>query len=147
MNAPRPHFPTGFRSVRLLCAAAACVGLSSCVGNPFEGAKVDPSSPVAADVARLSRQPTKFPSFASIPNPPTDLRPVAQYGRQAAAVSASGEAVQTATADGTWTLQNSEAFAATARREAGPQLEPPKPGAAESFAKEQRQRATPPPPR
>ncbi|MBW8814587.1 MAG: hypothetical protein JF588_14285 [Caulobacterales bacterium] len=121
--------------------------LGGCIGNPFKGAQVDPSSPVAADVARLQRQPTKFPSFASIPNAPTDIRPLAQYGRQAKAVTAAGEAVQTATAEGTWTLQNTEAFAAAARRAAGPQVEPPTPGDAEAFAKELRQRATPPPPR
>lgn len=147
MNAPRPHFPTVARIAAPLCLVAACGLLSGCVGNPFKGAQVDPSSPVAADVARLQRKPTKFPSFASIPNPPTDIRPLAQYGRQAQAVVASGEAIQTATAPGTWTLQNSEAFAAAARREAGPQLQPPAPGTAEAFAKEQRQRATPPPPR
>jgi hypothetical protein len=158
MNAPRPHFPT-FGSTRPtarglaplwampLGVAAAGVLLSGCVGNPFKGAQVDPNSPVAADVARLQRQPTKFPSFASIPKAPTDIRPLAQYGRQARAVSAAGEAVQTATADSTWTLKDSEAFAAAARREAGPQLEPPTPGDAEAFAKELRQRATPPPPR
>ncbi len=143
MNASRPHFPNSAP----LWAAAACVLLSGCVGNPFKGGKIDPNSPVAADVARVSHQPAKLPSFASIPNPPADIRPLAQYGRQARAVTAAGEAVQVATAPGTWTLQNSEAFAEAARREAGPQLEPPTPGTAEAFAKEQRQRATPPPPR
>lgn len=147
MNASRPHFQTVVRIAAPLCVAAACGLLAGCVGNPFSGAQVDANSAVAADVARLQRQPTKFPSFASIPNAPTDIRPLAQYGRQAQAVANAGEAVQTATAPGTWTLQNSEAFAAAARREAGPQLEPPPPGTAEAFAKEQRQRATPPPPR
>jgi hypothetical protein len=147
MNASRPHFPIFARIAGMLCAAAAGALLSGCVGNPFKGAQIDPNSPVAADVARLTRQPAKFPSFASIPKPPTDIRPLAQYGRQAQAVDAAGEAVQVATAPDTWTLQNSEAFAAAARRAAGPQLEPPTPGNAEAFAKEQRQRATPPPPR
>jgi hypothetical protein len=147
MNASRPHFPSTAHIAGALGVLATGMLLGGCVGNPFKGAQVDPNSPVAADVARLQRQPTKFPSFASIPKAPTDVRPLAQYGRQAQAVTTAGQAVQTATADSTWTLQNSEAFAAAARRAAGPQLEPPTPGNAEAFAKEQRQRATPPPPR
>jgi hypothetical protein len=121
--------------------------LSACLGNPFKSAQVDPSSPVAPDVARLTRQDTRFPKFSSIPNPPADVRPLAQYGRQANGILAAGQALETATAPGTWTLQGTEDFAAEARREAGPQYEPPAAGDAEAFAKELRERATPPPPR
>jgi len=147
MNASRPLFPTSPGVARGLAIAAGCVVLSGCVGNPFKDTKVDPASPVAADVARMTRQPGKFPTFASIPKKPTDLRPVAQYGQDARAVLAQGEALTQATAPGTWTLQGTDDFAAKARRDAGPQIEPPKPGDAEAFARELRERATPPPPR
>jgi hypothetical protein len=145
MNASRPLFPTIPGVGTALALAAGSLLLSGCVGNPFKDAKVDPASPVAADVARVTRQPGKFPTFASIPKAPTDIRPLAQYGRDANAVLAQGEALIQATAPGTWTLQGTDEFAAKARKDAGPQIEPPKPGDAEAFARELRERATPPP--
>jgi hypothetical protein len=145
MNASRPLFPTIPGVGTAFALAAGSLLLSGCVGNPFKDAKVDPASPVAADVARVTRQPGKFPTFASIPKAPTDIRPLAQYGRDANAVLAQGEALIQATAPGTWTLQGTDEFAAKARRDAGPQIEPPKPGDAEAFARELRERATPPP--
>ena len=39
----------------LLASVGACVMLSACVGNPFKDAKVDPRSPIAAEVARTVR--------------------------------------------------------------------------------------------
>lgn len=145
MNASRPLFPTVPGAGTALALLAASVLLSGCVGNPFVDAKIDPASPVAADVARLTRQDGKFPTFAGIPKAPTDIRPLAQYGRDADAVLAAGAALERATAPGTWTLQGTDAFADKARRDAGPQIEPPKPGDAEAFARELRERATPPP--
>ncbi|TAJ73158.1 MAG: hypothetical protein EPO51_05820 [Phenylobacterium sp.] len=129
----------------MLAVAVGSVLLSGCVGNPFADSKIDPASPVAADVARLTRQDGKFPTFASIPKAPTDIRPLAQYGRDARSVLAEGAALEQATAPGTWTLQGTDDFAEKARRDAGPQIEPPKPGDAEAFARSLRERATPPP--
>jgi len=145
MNASRPPFSPAARVAAVLAVGGTLLG--GCVGNPFKDAKIDPASPVAADVARMSRAPGKFPTFAGIPSPPKDIRPLAQYGRDAHAVLAEGEALERATAPGTWTLQGTEAFAEKGRRDAGPQIEPPKPGDAEAFARELRERATPPPPR
>lgn len=145
MNASRPFFPKKPWAGTALAVVAGSLLLGGCVGNPFKDAKVDPASPVAPDVTRLTRQPGKFPTFASIPKAPTDIRPLAQYGRDAYAVLAEGKALTQATAPGTWTLQGTDAFAEKARRDAGPQIEPPKPGDAEAFARELRERATPPP--
>jgi hypothetical protein len=144
MNASRPPFSTAVRSSLL---AGACLIVAGCAGVPFTDAKIDPASPVAADVAKMTRQPGKLPTFASIPAPPKDLRPVAQYGRDARAVLAEGEALVAATAPSTWTLGDTEAFAERGRKDAGPQLDPPTPGDAEAFARALRERATPPPPR
>ena len=140
MNAPRLLFPT-------LIALSGGALLAGCVGNPFGNTAIDQTSPVAADVARLGRQPGKFPTFASIPNPPTDIRPAAQYGMSADRVTAAGDALIRATEPGTWTLQGTDAFAEKARRDAGPAIDPARPGDAEAFARELRERATPPPPR
>ena len=121
--------------------------LSGCMNSPFADTPVDATSPVAAEVARMSRQDVKLPGFDSIPKGPTDLRPVARYGRDAASLTAAGEALRAATEPQTWTLQGTDAFAEKARSDAGPQIEPPKPGDAEAYAKTLRDRATPPPPR
>jgi hypothetical protein len=136
--------PTAVRVVTCLAVSAA---LSGCAGAPFADARIDPDSPVAGDVARLSRPDGRFPTFADIPRPPGDLRPVAQYGQDAALVLAAGEAVVQATAPETWTLDGTDAFAERARQDVGPELEPPNPADAEAFARELRERATPPPPR
>lgn len=147
MNASRPLFPTSPGVATALVVVAGSLLLGGCVGNPFAETKVDPTSPVAADVARLTRQDGKFPTFAGIPKAPTDIRPLAQYGRAADAILAQGAALEAATAPGTWTLQGTDDFAEKARRDAGPQIAPPTPGDAEAFARELRERATPPPPR
>ena len=135
------------RLIQPISLLAGCALLAGCVGNPFQDAKIDPASPVAADVARITRQPTKPPTFAGIPKPPTDIRPLAQYGRDARSIVVAGDALERATAPGTWTLQGTDDFATKARQDAGPQIEPPKPGDAEAFARALRERATPPPPR
>lgn len=147
MNASRPLFPIRVRHAAPLLAAGGCLILGGCMGSPFKDTKVDPASPVAADVARLTREDAKFPTFAGIPKAPNDLRPLAQYGRDADRVLAAGAELMRATAPETWTLQGTDDFAEKARRDAGPQIEPPKPGDAEAFARELRERATPPPPR
>ncbi|MBU1377902.1 MAG: hypothetical protein KKA30_18180 [Alphaproteobacteria bacterium] len=147
MNASRPLFPTVPGVANALALLAGSVLLTGCVGNPFAETKIDPASPVAADVARMSRAAGKFPTFASIPKAPTDIRPLAQYGRDAKTILAEGAALEQATAPGTWTLQGTDDFAEKARKDAGPQVEPPKPGDAEAFARSLRERATPPPPR
>ena len=147
MNASRPLFPIPARLVRPLLVAGGCALLGGCAGSPFNETRIDPASPVAADVARLTRSDAKFPTFAGIPKAPTDLRPVAQYGRDASRVLAEGAALVQATGPETWTLQATEDFAEKGRREAGPQIAPPAPGDAEAFARALRERATPPPPR
>jgi hypothetical protein len=143
MNTSRPPFS----SAALAVALTAAMPMVGCVGSPFEESKIDPTSSVAADVARLTRDDAKFPTFAGIPSPPTDIRPLAQYSRETRAILAEGAALAAATAPATWTLSGTEAFAEKGRRDAGPQIDPPKPGDAEAFARELRERATPPPPR
>lgn len=146
MNALRSNFQRCAANGRLVALLAGCA-LSGCAGNPFGEAKVDPTSPVAADVARLTRQPARLPTFAAIPKAPTDVRPLWQYGRDARRVQAAGQALTQATAPETWTLQGTDTFADRARQDAGPQIDPPAPGDAEAFARALRERATPPPPR
>lgn len=147
MNAPRPPFRNARNAAKLLAVGAAGLVLTGCIGNPLVDAKVDPASPVAADVARLTRTNRDYPRFSEIPAPPTDLRPVGLYGREAEAVKAAGARLIAETAPETWTLGDTQAFADRARRDAGPELEPATDRDSDAFARELRERATPPPPR
>jgi hypothetical protein len=133
-------------ALRLMAGVGACAVLSGCVGNPFEDAKVDPRSPIAAEVAKSVHAEAAYPTFKSIPPVPKDVRPHRQYGQQAAQVEKEGKTLGAETSDSTWTLNNSEAFAARARADAGPELPPVEPGDTEAFARDQKARATPPPP-
>lgn len=151
MNAPRLLFPNVSRAARLLLVVGTVGGagtlLAGCIGNPFADAEVDPASPVAAEVAKAARADTDYPSFSDIPVIPQDLRPVRLYGREAQAVKVAGAKLVRETAPETWTLKNTEAFAADAQRDAGPTYEEGPQRDPEAFARELRERATPPPPR
>jgi hypothetical protein len=133
-------------TVRLLSGVAACALLSACMSNPFRDAQVDPNSPVAAEVARAAHTNRDYPSFASIPPIPKDLRPPAQYGRQAQTIEQARDDLEAKTAPETWTLTETDAFAARAQRDAGPDAAPAKAGDTAAFANSERKRATPPPP-
>lgn len=149
MNALDRKFMNAGKSMnaaRFLGVAAAAALLSGCIGNPIASAKVDPKSPIAAEVAKLSRQDRDYPSFSEIPPKPTDLRPLQVYGERANKVLAARNQLQAATAENTWSLNNTTAFAARARRDAGPDVGPPTAAETEAFANAVRKRATPPPP-
>jgi len=149
MNALDRKFMNAGKSMiaaRFLGVAAATALLSGCVGSPIASAKVDPNSPIAAEVAKVSRQNRDYPSFNEIPPKPTDLLPLHVYGERANKVLAARDRLQAATAENTWTLGNTTAFAARARRDAGPNIGAPTAAETEAFANSVRKRATPPPP-
>jgi hypothetical protein len=135
------------RGSRLLAAAGAAALLSGCIGNPFGEAKVDPASPVAAEVAKAAHLNADYPSFNEIPKAPKDVRPARQFGVAAQTLDQAGAALDRATAPETWTLTgDTESFAGRARGDAGPELAPANPADTEAYVKELRKRATPPPP-
>jgi hypothetical protein len=135
------------RASRPLAAAALAALVSGCIANPFADAKVDPASPIAAEVAKVGRMNADYPSFSEIPPVPKDLRPAKMYGQAAGDLQRAGDQLVQATAPSTWTLTgDTEAFAGGARDQAGPPLAPADPAATEAYVKELRKRATPPPP-
>lgn len=134
------------RRLRLFGAAGACALLAGCIGNPFVDAKVDPSSPIAAEVAQAGRAKTGYPSFAAIPPRPTDIRPARGYAREAAAIEQARADLEAMTAPETWSLSETDEFAKKARAEAGSEPAPQSTGETAAFAETQRKRATPPPP-
>lgn len=130
----------------LIAGASACALLAGCVGNPFQDAKVDPQSRVAAEVAKVAHTNRAYPTFAEIPPIPKDVRAPGQYGRQAQAIEQARSDLEQKTAPETWSLSGTEGFAAQARQEAGNEAAPTPSGEAGAFADSQRKRATPPPP-
>jgi hypothetical protein len=149
MNAPTRLFlnaPRRAMAARLLACASLGACLAGCVGNPFNEAKVDPTSPVAGEVDRLARANKDYPSFSEIPQVPNDVRPLRLYGQAARQVTQVREQLERETAPETWTLQNTGAFADSARAAAGPELPATAGGDTAAFAEDLRRRATPPPP-
>jgi hypothetical protein len=140
------NVPNRRLAARLLASAGACVMLTACVANPFTDAKVDPRSPIAAEVTKSVRHDAVYPTFASIPAAPKDVRPRKQYGEDASQIEKAQTDLDHATADNTWSLTGTEAFAANAQAAAGPDLPPVPPEETEAFANALRKRATPPPP-
>ncbi|MFI4965846.1 MAG: hypothetical protein ACHP9T_10810 [Caulobacterales bacterium] len=142
MNVRRSRLAAG-----VFVSLGACALLSGCVGNPFADAKVDPRSPIAAEVASSVRPDAPYPTFRGIPPLPKDVRPHRQYGVQAAAIEKQAADLAAETSDSTWTLRHTDAFAAQARSDAGPELSSDQLSDTEAFAKGAKARATPPPPR
>jgi hypothetical protein len=137
--------------VRQSATAAAILGagglMAACVGNPLAEAQVNPASPVAAEVAKAAHANPDFPSFNEIPPVPNDVRPLRLYGQEANDLKLAAAELERATAPGTWALTgDTEAFAARARTEVGPDLPAANPADTEAYANELRKRATPPPP-
>lgn len=151
MNAPLRLFakaPFGASARGLL--SCVCLGalLAGCAAsNPFATSPIDPSSPVAADVARMARTGTDYPTFADIPPVPTDQRPIGQWGKEADKLETASADLERKTAPNTWTLDGTERFQARAQAEAGPDNTgaTSSTAATEAFARQLRERATPPP--
>jgi hypothetical protein len=133
-------------AARILGGMAALTLLSGCLSDPIANTRVDPASPIAGEVAKLSTQDKDYPSFYEIPPKPTDVRPPRIYGDRARAIVLAGDQLAAATAPDTWTLSNTADFQAGVRSAAGPDL-PPANADTEAFVREARKRATPPPPR
>ena len=150
MNAPlrlfaKASFKTSTRGL-MLCACAGLL-LTGCANyNPLATAPIDPTSPVADEVARLGRADVPFPTFADIPPKPTDQRPIAQWGKEARQLETAAAALERQTAPNTWTLNGTERFQARALAEAGPaESAASSTAATEACARQLRERATPPP--
>jgi hypothetical protein len=143
MNAPQLLFATAARFAAFGVGVLLVAGCAS----PFGSSKIDPTSPVAADVQRLSRSDRPYPKFSDIPAMPKDIRPVAQYGVAAQELAALRDDLVRATAPETWQLTGTEDFANRARQAAPDVPTTERANDPEAFARELRERATPPPPR
>lgn len=150
MNAPLRLFACsslGASARGMLGCLTVALLATGCAANPFAEAKVDPNSAVAEDVARMAHESRDFPTFSEIPPAPAAQRPIASWGRAADQLEIAGAKVDQATAPNTWTLTGTERFVARARSQAGPDInaDTSTTASSEAFAKELRERATPPP--
>ena len=125
-------------------------GLAACA-SPFSPPPADPSSPVAAaaNAAAKSSKHAGKPTFAEIPAIPTDVRTPVQFKKAVGEEKLAADKLKRDTAPSTWTLSDTEGYAANARGFA----KVPAPAAPtdadraapEAFAKAARDRATAPP--
>ncbi|CAN5542510.1 hypothetical protein BH10PSE4_BH10PSE4_32750 [soil metagenome] len=136
-----------FRGAALM---GAFLGLCACA-SPFTPPPADPASPVAAAAnaaAKESRHARK-PTFAEIPAIPTDVRTPVQFKKAVGAEKTAADQLKRDTAPSTWTLSETDAYAAKARSVAKvPPSDIPTDAdraATEAFAKAARARATAPP--
>ena len=134
--------------LRLGLIVGFAAGASACA-NPFKSAPVDPSSPVAAAAATAAKTKGPRRKFSEIPPIPTDIPSADQVRAAVAQQQAAGEALTRATAPSTWELNNTEAYAANARRDVTPPaFEAPTEADranTEAFARAARGRASAPP--
>ena len=142
----RNERPTG-RVARLAACAGAGALLAGCAATPLATAKVDPASPIAAEVAKAAKDHRRYPAFADIPPLPTDVRPARAYGKAAGEIEAARARLERETAESTWTLNDTLGFSSSAQSAAGSDIAPSVQDAAatEALARRLRERATPPP--
>jgi hypothetical protein len=131
-------------------ALMGLLGLTACV-SPFTPPPADPSSPVAAaaNAAAKDSRGAVAPRFIDIPAIPTDVRTPVQFKKAVGAEKIAADKLKRETAPSTWTLSDTEGYAAKARKigKAPPSDIPTDAdrAATEAFAKAARERATAPP--
>jgi hypothetical protein len=136
-------------AARLFACAGAGLLTAACSGGLLSDTRLDPRSPIAPDVTRISHVKTQFPKFSEIPPVPKDVRPAKAFGVAAAETVRVRDDIVRKTEPDTWTLKGGEAtnaFANQGRTAAGPETTATDPAVTEAFARELRKRATPPPP-
>jgi hypothetical protein len=129
----------------LLCACASLPTVDETLATP----PIDQKSPAAAAVADILGAPGDYPTFASIPEVPTDLKTAEEYKADVAGQQQTAEALVAATAPSTWTLSETDAFAAQAMAEAKVDTVTAPTDAevasSEAYARALRAKASPPP--
>jgi hypothetical protein len=149
MNGDRSIFR---RTGATLLLSAAAVSLCACVSvpvvEPYAGAAVDPNSPAAAAIQAQADQPG-WPTFEGIPQAPTDVRGNEGWRLAVSATEGDRDELLRATAPSTWSLNDTEGFAARMQSliDFDPSDVPTAADAAatEAWAAAMRARATPPP--
>jgi hypothetical protein len=128
---------------------AVSVGACATPSDIVSRAQFAPGSPVAKAIAEARAHPGPMPSFAQFPKKPTDMRPAASWIQGEAALKNEARELA-AVAVAPVEISDPDAYAKALRAESGlDQVQPPGPNNAaelDAYARELRERATPPPP-
>jgi hypothetical protein len=136
----------GFRAI---FASAAAVLVAAAASGALAAPTTPPTqAPETTAAIAAARQSAPYPSLASVPPKPTDVRPVSAWKTAVLATQAKGDELMRMAAAEPWTLHDTDAWAAGEREAATPP--PPITTASsvsdtEAFAAALRARATPPP--
>ena len=138
------------RACRPVLAAAGLALLVGACSNMQQARRLDQplpvalNSPAAQAILEKSRQPGRYPTFQEIPPVPKDVRPAGQWAAAVADSKAANAQLQAQVAADPPTLSDSEGWAARQAAAATPPP-PPEQQSTEDYARELRERATPPP--
>jgi hypothetical protein len=130
----------------MLVFPAVALAANGCAqpGSPEQGSL---QQGLAPDIVVAAQHPRGFPSFCSIPAIPGDVRDAGAWKTAVVDTRLAGARLQRQTDASTWTLDQTEGFAADARREAAPPppMTSPSDADADAFTQQLKARATPPP--
>jgi hypothetical protein len=132
-------------------AAIALASLCACAteADIAKRSQIAPDSAVSKAIAEAQAHPGAYPTFAQFPKKPTDIRAAGSWDQARASLSADA-AKLTAVANQTVEMPDPDAYAKRLRATAGLDAIPvPGPETAaelDAYARELRERATPPPP-
>jgi|HubBroStandDraft_1064217.scaffolds.fasta_scaffold137507_2 hypothetical protein len=98
-------------------ALALCAGGTALAAKPADTSQPPPAMKSAFDAAR---GPAAYPSLASVPPTPKDVRPLSAWKTAVLTTKTEGASLSREAAVEPWTLHDSEAWAAQERAEATP---------------------------
>jgi len=125
--------------------ALACAGAAA--AQPvIHAPPAQPPSPVTTAAIAGAEARAPYPSFASIPPSPKDVRSVAAWKASVIEIKTEGADLVRLIAAQPWTLNDTEAWAADERAIATPPPQIAVGGDTEAFVAAMRERAMPPPP-
>lgn len=129
--------------------AAASVALAGCMGDPFN-ARVEKSSPAAANVKSVMGRDMPYPKWSQFPAEPKGVPTQADFASRAQDLQQSQADTLASARSIDWTLSGTEQWAQEARNQINPTLAasaPPNAAAdTQAFVDAARKAATPPPP-
>jgi hypothetical protein len=134
---------------RLALTVGAAAMLCGCASAPDLTDKTPPNPALALAIAKVKAQPIAFPKFSDIPNAPANLPTGQSWTTKEKALESSATALSGALT-GAPEINDPDAFAKATTAQSGlAAVEVPGPdsnAAIDAFAREMRERATPPPP-
>ena len=133
----------------MACIAAASLCACASESDIAKRSQITPGSAVDKEIAKVRAKPGPYPTFAEFPKKPTDMRPASSWEESQARLKSEGDQLA-AVANSPAEMPDPEAYAKRVRDTAGlDQVPVPGPETAaqlDAYAKELRERATPPAP-